>query len=413
VQAIAILPKASDFSAEQFMLVLQGSDLERLETVGNQVAAELGKAGFLVQPRLNLNFQQPQLAIDIDRDRAAAIGVSVRDASEALQLLWGGLDVARYNEGGKEYEVIAQLERAGRLTPSTLQDIYVRAANRELVPLSSIVIPREHGSPNNINRFGRQRSVTVSAQLQGLPLGAAVERTEQMLAKLLPPDISYRWDGEAQEIKEGSSESLQVLLLAILVIYMVLAAQFESLRHPFVIMLALPLALLGAFGGLWLLGFINQIALIKFFAPLDQLPKPMAWLTTHLPEIPAMTLNVYSLIGIVLLLGLVTKNSILLVEFANQRISQGADPTTAMLDAGRVRLRPILMTALSTIMGILPVALGLGEATMSRRPLGVAVVFGMLTSTFLTLFVVPVAYILISRRARPAEAVPAAVPVAS
>jgi multidrug efflux pump len=403
VQAIAILPKASDFSAEQFMLVLQGSDLERIEPVGRQVAAELGKAGFLAQPRLNLNFQQPQLAIQIDRDRAAAIGVSVRDASEALQLLWGGLDVARYNKGGKEYEVIAQLEREGRLMPSTLEDIYVRSAGGQLVPLSSIVLPRQHGSPNAINRFGRQRSVTVSAQPQGIPLGAAVERTEAILAKILPPDISYRWDGEAQEIKEGSQESLQVLILAILVVYMVLAAQFESLRHPFVIMLALPLALFGAFGGLWLLGMINQIALIKSFAPLDQLPKPLAWLSTHLPEIPAMTLNVYSLIGIVLLLGLVTKNSILLVEFANQRVNEGANATDAMLAAGRVRLRPILMTALSTIMGILPVALGLGEATMSRRPLGVAVVFGMLTSTFLTLFVVPVAYILISGKARPAE----------
>lgn len=398
VQAIAILPKAGEFFAEQYTLVLQGTDLERLESVGMEVAAELGKAGFLAQPRVNLNFQQPQLAIEVDRDRAAAVGVTVRDASEALQLLWGGLDVARYNERGKEYEVIAQLAEEARRTPSSLDHIYIRASNRQLIPLSSVVIPREQGSPNAINRFGRQRAVTISAQPQGIPLGAAVERSEAMLAKLLPPDVTYRWDGEAQELKEGSHESLQVLILAILVIYMVLAAQFESLRHPFVIMLALPLALLGAFGGLWLFGFINNIAVIKSYAPVDQLPKVLAWLTTHLPEIPAMTLNVYSLIGIVLLLGLVTKNSILLVEFANQRVLQGADATTAMLDAGRVRLRPILMTALSTIMGILPVALGIGEATISRRPLGVAVVFGMLTSTFLTLFIVPVVYILLSKR---------------
>jgi multidrug efflux pump subunit AcrB len=175
-------------------------------------------------------------------------------------------------------------------------------------------------------------------------------------------------------------------------------------------MLALPLALFGAFGGIWLLSTLNQFALIKSYAPIESLPGPIAWLTTHLPEIPAMTLNVYSLIGIILLLGLVTKNSILLVEFANQRVARGDNATDAMLDAGRTRLRPILMTAVATIVGILPVALGLGEATISRRALGVAVVSGMMTSTFLTLFVVPVVYILISPRPKPVEATATTVP---
>ena len=396
VMAIAILPKASGISAEQFSLVLQGSDLERLHSVGNQVAAELGKAGFLAQPRVNLNFEQPQLSIEIDRDRAAALGVSVREVSATLQILWGGINVAQYNQRGKEYDVIAQLNREGRLEPSTLQEIYLRTAAGALVPLSSVVIPKQQGSANAINRYARQRAVTIGAQPVGVPLGEAVRRAEAMLPSLLPPDVSYRWDGEADEIKSGSKDSLYVLILAMLVIYMVLAAQFESLRHPFVIMLALPLALLGAFGGLWLLGQVNTFAMIKSFAPLDKLPPVVAWLTSHLPEIPAMTLNVYSLIGIVLLLGLATKNSILLVEFANQRMAAGATPTEAMLESGRVRLRPILMTALTVIIGILPVALGLGEATMSRRPLGVSVVFGMITSTFLTLFIVPVVYILIS-----------------
>jgi len=399
-QALCLLPKASAALMEQFALVLQGPELPRLETVANQVREELNRAGFLAQPRINLNFQQAQLNVNIDRDLAANLGVSVREASEALQLLWGGLDVARYNQRGKEYKVIAQLTREGRLTPDSLQYFHVRAANGQLIPLSSLVVPEEQGSPNAINRFARQRAVTISGQPVGVAVGEAVARTESLLARVLPPDITYRWDGEADELQEGSKESTQVLLLALLVVYMVLAAQFESLRHPLVIMLALPLALFGAFGGLWLLGVVNQFAVIKFYAPLDQLPKPIAWLTTHLPEVPAMTLNVYSLIGLVLLLGLVTKNSILLVEFANQRVAQGMNPTDAMLEAGRVRLRPILMTALATIIGILPVAIGMGEASMARRPLGVAVVSGMLTSTFLTLFVVPVAYILISPRAR-------------
>jgi hydrophobe/amphiphile efflux-1 (HAE1) family protein len=409
-QALCLLPKASGAFTEQFALVLQGTDLVRLESVANQVRDQLGKAGFLAQPRINLNFQQPQLNVELDRDLAANLGVSVRDASEALQLLWGGLDVARYNRKGKEYKVIAQLERQNRLTPGSLEDIYVRAANGRVVPLSSLVTPREQGSANAINRFARQRAVTISAQPVGVPVGEAVVRTEALLARILPPDVSYRWDGEADEIKQGSAESFQVLLLAVIIIYMVLAAQFESLRHPFVIMLALPLALFGAFGGLWILGLVNQIAVIKAFAPIDQLPKPIAFLTAHLPEIPAMTLNVYSLIGIVLLLGLVTKNSILLVEFANQRVAEGRSARDAMLDAGRIRLRPILMTALSTVMGILPVALGLGDVSVARRPLGVAVVAGMMTSTFLTLFVVPVVYILLSPRHRAAKA-PAPAPL--
>ncbi len=399
--AVAILPKSGDFSAEQYQLVLQGNSLERLEIVAKNVRDNLMKDGFLVQPRINLNFEQPQLKLDFDRDLASSQGVSVRELSESLQVLWGGLDVARYNRSGKEYKVIAQLQRKDRLAPPSLDDIYVRNGRNELVKLASFVKPTQTGTANAINRFARQRSVTLSGQIQGVSLGDAVSITEKKLASLLPPDITYRWYGEADEIQEGTRESIITFILAILIIYMVLAAQFESLRHPFTIMLALPLALFGAFGGIWLLATVNQFALIKFYAPLDQLPGPIAWLTTHLNEIPAMTLNVYSLIGIVLLIGLVTKNSILLVEFANQRMEQGADPTQAMLDAGRTRLRPILMTAFSTIFGILPIAMGLGEAAISRRGMGVAVVGGMMTSTFLTLFVVPVVYILISGKKRP------------
>ncbi len=395
VQAITILPKATDLG-EQYQLVLQGPELESLEKVGQQVREELGKAGVLAQPRVNLNFEKPQLAVRVDRDLAASMGISVREASEALQMLWGGLDVARYNVKGKEYKVIAQLEREGRLVPTTLQDMYLRTSGGRFIPASSVLATQEQGSPNAINRFARQRSITISGQVQRMSLGAAMQRTETILKQVLPKDVSYRWYGEADEVQEGSKESVKVLILALLVVYMVLAAQFESLRHPFVIMVALPLALLGAFGGLWLLGTVNNLAIIKSFVPVDQLPKPIAWLTTHLPEVPSMTLNVYSLIGIVLLLGLVTKNSILLVEFANQRMDAGLDATRAMLEAGRIRLRPILMTAFSTIIGILPVAMGLGEAAGSRRPLGVAVVFGMTTSTFLTLFIVPVVYILLS-----------------
>ncbi len=404
-QAIAILPKSTDIG-EQFQLVLQGPDLEELEATGKMVSARLAEAGILPQGRVNLNFQQPQLSVRVDRDLASSLGISVRQASQALQLLWGGLEVARYNVKGKEYDVIAQLEREERLVPQSLDTIYLRSDSGQFVPASSVLLPTEQGSPNAINRFARQRSVTVAGQPQGMPLGTAIERAEALMAEILPPNVTYRWSGEADEIKEGSTEAARVFVLALLVVYMVLAAQFESLRHPFVIMLALPLALFGALGGLWLLSLVNNIALIKAYAPLDQLPGFLAWLTQTLPEIPSMTLNVYSLIGIVLLLGLVTKNSILLVEFANQRMAEGKDATSAMLEAGRIRFRPILMTALATVIGIMPVALGLGEAAGARRPLGIAVVAGMATSTFLTLIIVPVVYILISPKVKKPAATP-------
>ncbi len=183
LQAITILPKATDFG-EQYQLVLQGPDLVKLEAVANDVRAELAKAGFLAQPRSNLSFRRPQLAVQIDRDLAANLGVSVRDASEALQLLWGGLDLARYNLKGKEYKVIGQMAREGRLTPLSLGDIYLRSANGQLVPASSVLIGQEKGSPKDINRFARQRAVYVSGQVQGIPLGAAVEKTDQILARM-------------------------------------------------------------------------------------------------------------------------------------------------------------------------------------------------------------------------------------
>jgi len=197
-----------------------------------------------------------------------------------------------------------------------------------------------------------------------------------MLARELPPGFLYAWGGDARNLSDANAEVWWVLGLAAIIVYMTLAAQFESLVHPFTVMLAVPLGAIGAFGLLWLLDLGGKAGLY--------------------PPIAAMNINLFSLIGLVLLLGLVTKNSILLVEYANQQLAKGLDSHEAMIQAGRVRLRPILMTAFSTIAGILPIAIGFGAGAESRRPMGVAVVGGMLTSTFLTLFVIPVAYTLFS-----------------
>jgi multidrug efflux pump subunit AcrB len=284
------------------------------------------------------------------------------------------LDLSRIKGAGKEYEVIAQLQRQSRLLPQDLDRLYVRNHDGRLIQLSAIVNRTEGAAPNAIEHYNRLRSATISASLNGVPLGTAVNRVEAILKSELPPGFSYEWAGESRDFKDSWSEFVWVLMLALIIVYMVLAAQFESLLHPFTVLLAVPLAGLGAAGLLWIIGSLGASGIIR--------------------PVTAMNINLFSLIGLVLLVGLVTKNSILLVEFANQQRAQGVGPREAMLRAGTVRLRPILMTAFSTIAGILPVAIGFGAGAESRRPMGVAVVGGMLTSTFLTLVIIPVVYTL-------------------
>ena len=201
-----------------------------------------------------------------------------------------------------------------------------------------------------------------------------VELAEQNLTASLPAGTTYAWTGEARDLREANTEVWWIFGLALIIVYMTLAAQFESLIHPFTVILAVPLALIGAFGSLLLL---HQLGLVG-----------------AIPALPSMNWNLFSQVGVVLLLGLVTKNSILLVEYANQQADKGVDPVEAMVQAGLVRLRPILMTALSTVAGILPIAIGFGAGAESRRPMGVAVIGGMVTSTVLTLIVIPMVYVL-------------------
>ena len=395
---IPFLPKAigRGFDAS-FQVILQGPNLVQLEKSARELRDEIDQAGFLSQPRTNFNYEKPQLNLEIDRNRAAALGISVRDISESLQILLGGLDISRFNFEGKQYDVIAQLRRVDRLVPDELNSLYVRARSGQLVPIRDLVRAKEKGSVNSISHFARQRCAQVSGQPQGCTLGQAIKKTEEIGRRILPPGIKMEFDGEARELRSGVGEAWQILLLAVLIVYMALAAQFESFIHPLTIMIALPLAAVGALLLIYVLGFLNGLAVIPQYAPPGALPKPLAILFGMIPEIPSMNLNLYSLIGLVLLLGLVTKNSILLVEFANQQRALGVPALEAMLESGRLRLRPILMTALSTIIGILPIALGFGAGAESRRPLGVAVVGGMLSSTFLTLYLVPAFYITVDR----------------
>jgi multidrug efflux pump subunit AcrB len=235
------------------------------------------------------------------------------------------------------------------------------------------------------------RSASITASPGTVPIGTVMREIEAMLPAELPPGFLYAWGGDARNLQDASSEVWWVLGLAALIVYMTLAAQFESLVHPFTVMLSLPLAGVGAFGLLWLLDVGGKLG---FY-----------------PPIPAMNINLFSQIGLILLVGLVTKNSILLVEFANQRRALGVSAREAMVEAGTVRLRPILMTAFSTVAGILPIAIGFGAGAESRRPMGIAVVGGMATSTFLTLLVVPVVYTIFSDLAQRLSRKPVSAPV--
>jgi multidrug efflux pump len=374
---IPIVPKAIGRGFTQpFQLVIQGQDLDKLNEYAGQLTNDLRKAGFLMNVRTTFEMNKPELRINVDRDRAAAVGVNVEDISRTMQILFGGLDLSKVNIKGKEYDVMVQLDRESRLTPSDLEKVYVRNIRGELIQLNNVITFEAGAGPSSINHYNRWRSATIEGTPMGLPLGTVMDKTLEIVKKDLPDGFKYEWSGDARDLTESSKGIYFVMLLAIIVIYMVLAAQFESLIHPLTVMLTLPLAAFGALGGLWLIHLISS--------------------TGWFGVIQGMNINLYSQIGIILLFGLVTKNGIILVDFANQQVAQGKSPREAMMAAGLIRLRPILMTATATIVGILPIAIGFGASGEARRPLGVAAVSGMLTSTFLTLFVIPVVYVFFS-----------------
>ncbi len=393
--AIPNIPKAIDRSfSSPFQLVLQGDDLDKLNVTARELANKLRASGFLQNVQSSFELNKPELRLSVDRDRAAALGVSIEDISRTLQILFGGLDLSRIKRDGKQYDVIAQLERLSRSTPQDLDRLYVRSTDGRLVQLSGVVNREVGVAPNKIGRFNRLRCAVISGTPVGITMGTAVARVEEMMKTELPPGFLYTWYGESRDMKDAGQEIAWVMALALVIVFMVLASQFESLVHPLTVMLTVPLAIIGALGGLWALGALGKAHVI--------------------PIIPAMNINLFSQIGLVLLIGLVTKNGILLVEFANQLIGKGLSPAAAMARAGSIRLRPILMTAISTIAGTLPIAIGFGAGAESRRPMGVAVVGGMVTSTLLTLVVIPVVYTVFSdvfgrRQHGPAQAEPATV----
>ncbi len=360
------------FSSSPVEYVLQAETYDELQEAVGIMMAEGQKLGYLINLDSDLRLNKPQLDIEIDRERAAGLGVSVTDIGATLESFLGGRVVTNFKRGSKQYDVIAQLKPSDRSTPDAIDGIYVRGTGG-LVQLANVVRVRETVGPKELNHFNRVRSATLTANLApGVTLGTALDDLDRIVREKLPAGIKTDLDGQSREYRDSSSTLYFMFLLAIAFIFLVLAAQFESFIHPLTILLSVPLAVVGAIASLFLL---------------------------------KQTLNIYSQIGLIMLIGLVTKNSILIVEYANQLRARGMELMEAVVEASRIRLRPILMTSFSTIFGILPIAIGLGAGGEARRPLGIAVVGGMLFSTFLTLVLVPVVYTLLARftAAKPVE----------
>jgi len=307
---------------------------------------------------------RPQLRVNIDRNRAADMDVSVSDIGSTLQTMLGSLKSTTFVDNGKEYDVLMQADRTHRASMADLENLYVRSRDNTLVPLSAVATVKEIAEPGTLNRFNRLRAITLSAGIaQGYTLGQAIQWTQQVVREDLPETANVDYNGQSREYLQSGSAALFTFGMALLVVFLVLAAQFESFLHPLVIMLTVPLAVLGALIGLALTG---------------------------------NTINLFSQIGIVMLIGLAAKNGILIVEFANQRRDDGLAIRDAILDAAATRLRPILMTSVATIIGAMPLVLAHGAGSASRRAIGVVVVFGVLLSTLLSLFVIPAFYLLLA-----------------
>jgi multidrug efflux pump len=366
VLAFVINPPSlgANFSSNPISYVLQADSYDDLSKSVGIMMGEASKLGYLINMDSDLRLNKPQLDIDIDRERASHLGVSVTDIGSTLETLLGGRMVTDFKRGAKQYDVILQMKPEYRATPEAIQNIYIRSTGG-LVQLANVVQVKKTVAPKELNHYNRIRSATISAGLApGVTLGKALDDLDRIAQEKLPPNTKREYAGESLEYKSSSSALYFMFILAIIFIYLVLSAQFESFIHPFTILLSVPLAVFGALLTLFIFG---------------------------------QTLNIYSQIGLIMLIGLVTKNSILIVEFANQQHAQGHSFIEAVVNAATIRLRPILMTSFATIFGILPIAIGLGAGAESRRPLGLAVVGGMFFSTFLTLVIVPVVYTLLAR----------------
>lgn len=345
--------------------VIQAKNLDSLKVVIPLFLNEVAKSDVFANSDINLRFTKPEISINIDRDKASLMGVSIQNIAQTLQLSMSEQRIGYFIRNGKQYQIMSQIDQSMRNKPVDLANIYVRNDAGELVQLDNLIKMEESSTPPQLFRYNRFVSATVSASLsKGYTLGQGIEEMDKIADRVLDPDdFSTTLSGQSKDFVESTSSLLFAFVLALILIYLVLSAQFESFRDPLIIMLTVPLALIGALISMKMTG---------------------------------QTLNIFSQIGLIMLIGLVSKNGILMVEFANQRKLSGLNKFDAILDSAASRFRPILMTSLSTILGILPMVFASGAGAESRISMGVTVAGGMIFSTFFTLYIIPAMYSIIS-----------------
>ena len=374
VSAYAFVPgsRSAGQSSRPLQVVLGGTDYDELARWRDIVIEEAEKLSGLTNIESDYKERKPKIDVAIDRDRAADLGVSLSTVGRTLETILGSRVVTTFIERGEEYRVILQGSEERRQTPSDLDSIYVRSArSSELIPLSNLVQLKEVAGPVDLRRFDRLRAITISASLaEGYSLGAALDAIEEIMREKLPAAAQINFDGESRDLKTSGSSLYFTFLLALIIVYLVLAAQFESFKHPFIILTTVPLAVSGALIGLTAFG---------------------------------SSINIFSQIGAIILIGLAAKNGILIVEFANQLRDRGLEFKEAVIEASRIRLRPVLMTGLCTSFGATPLLLATGAGAESRQSIGAVVFFGVTCAVFLTLLVVPAVYTLVAKKSHSPE----------
>ncbi|MBN8789968.1 MAG: efflux RND transporter permease subunit, partial [Terrimonas sp.] len=346
--------------------VIQNNNFDKLTEMLPKFLEEANKNPVFQGVDIDLKFNKPELSVTVDRIKASALGVSIDAVSEALQLAYSNRRLGYFTKDGKQYQVIGQVPRDDRNNPTDLRNIYVRNSRNESISLDNLVSVEESTTPPTIYHFNRYKSATISAGLaEGRTLGEGIQAMQGIADKMLDDTFATSLSGSSRDFAESSGNTMFAFVLALLLIFLVLAAQFESFIDPFIIMFTVPLAIAGAVLSLWIFG---------------------------------QTLNIFSQIGMIMLIGLVTKNGILIVEFANQKQIAGLSKGQAVVEAAVARLRPILMTSLAMALGALPIAMSIGAASTSRIPLGIVIVGGIIFSLVLTLFVIPAMYSFLSAR---------------
>jgi multidrug efflux pump len=351
------------------LVVMSSESYAKLNGYVEQILSKGQQTGTLSNLDSDLDLNKPQLKVDVDRDKVASLGVDLETLGRTLETLLGGRQVTRFKREGQQYDVVVQVADEDRVTPADLEKIYVRAENGEMIQLSNLVTLKETVAPKELNHFNQLRSATFTATLaEGATLGEALGDLEEIVREVIPPSAQVDYAGQSREFKESSAEIYVTFILALIFIYLVLSAQFESFIDPLTIMLTVPLSITGGLLGLYLTGG---------------------------------TLNIYSQVGLVTLIGLITKHGILIVEFANQMRQRGRGIRDAVIEASGLRLRPILMTTGAMALGAVPLAIATGAGAESRQDIGVVIVGGLLVGTLFTLFVIPVVYTYFARRTMP------------